>query len=98
VNSDRRRSIILGILLISGILFGILNSVPALENPDYLTKLSAIKTQVLIAVFFQSAMAAVYVCIAVLLYPIIKLKNIVKVLQSDISDLGLLELHFFLLE
>ncbi len=75
MNSYRRTSIILGILLISGILFGILNSVPALENPDYLTKLSAIKTTVLIAVFFQSAMAAVYVCIAVLLYPIIKKYN-----------------------
>lgn len=75
MNSDRRTAIILGILLISGILFGILNSVPALENTDYLTKLSAIKTQVLIAVFFQSAMAAVYVCIAVLLYPIIKKYN-----------------------
>jgi hypothetical protein len=75
VNSERRTAIILGILLIGGILFGILNSVPALENPDYLTKLSAIKTQVLIAVFFQSAMAAVYVCIAVLLYPIIKKYN-----------------------
>lgn len=75
MNSDRRTAIILGILLIAGILFGILNTVPALENPDYLTKLSAIKTQVLIAVFFQSAMAAVYVCIAVLLYPIIKKYN-----------------------
>jgi MFS family permease len=72
VNSDRRTAIILGILLISGILFGILNSVPALENPDYLTKLATIKMQVLIAVFFQSAMATVYVCIAALLYPIIK--------------------------
>ena len=49
----------LGVLLICGILFGILNSVPALENPDYLTKLSTIKTQVLIAVFFQAAMAVV---------------------------------------
>jgi hypothetical protein len=72
MNSDRITAIILGILLISAILFGILNSVPALEKPDYLVKLPAIKTQVLIAVFFQAAMAAVYVCIAVLLFPIIK--------------------------
>jgi hypothetical protein len=49
-----------------------LNSVPALEKPDYLTKLAAIKIQVLIAVIFQSAMAIAYVCIAVMLYPIIK--------------------------
>jgi hypothetical protein len=72
VDSNRRTAILLGILLISGILFGIINTVPALEYPDYLTKLSAIETQVLIAVFFQSAMAVVYVCVTVLLYPILK--------------------------
>jgi hypothetical protein len=72
MNSDRRRSVLLGVLLISGIAFGILNSVPALEYPDYLAKLSTIRTQVLIAVFFQAAMATAYVCIAVLFYPVVK--------------------------
>ncbi|WP_277750900.1 DUF4386 domain-containing protein [Anaerobacillus alkaliphilus] len=62
-------------LLITGIIFGILSSVPALEQPDYLTKLSTIKGQVLLAAFFQFIMAAVYVCIAVLLYPTIKKYN-----------------------
>ncbi len=75
MNSDRKTSLMLGILLIAGILFGILNSVPALERTDYLVKLPAIKTQVLVAVFFQSAMAAVYVGIAVLLFQIIKQYN-----------------------
>ncbi len=65
----------LGVLLLCGILFGILSSVPALENPDYLTKLSTTKTQVLIAVFFQAAMAVVYVLIAAMLYPIVKKYN-----------------------
>ncbi len=72
MNSNRRTAIILGVLLISGIVFGILNSIPTLEKADYLTELSVIKTQVMVAVFFQSAMAIVYVCIAVLFYPIIK--------------------------
>lgn len=72
MDSDRRTATILGLLLISGIVFGILNTVPALEYPDYLAKLSAIRTQVLVAVFFQAAMAVVYVCIAVLFYPIVK--------------------------
>jgi hypothetical protein len=72
VKSDKRTGILFGLLLIAGIVFGILNSVPALEYPDYLTKLATIKMQVLIAVFFQSAMATVYVCIAALLYPMIK--------------------------
>ena len=72
MNPDRRRAVLLGVLLISGIAFGILNTVPALEYPDYLAKLSTIRTQVLIAVFFQAAMATVYVCIAALSYPLVK--------------------------
>lgn len=72
MNPDRRRAVLLGVLLISAIVFGILNTVPALEYPDYLAKLSTIRTQVLIAVFFQAAMATVYVCIAVLFYPLVK--------------------------
>ena len=72
MNSERRRAVLLGVLLISGIAFGILNTVPALEYPDYLAKLSTIRTQVLTAVFFQAAMATVYVCIAVLFYPVVE--------------------------
>ncbi len=53
MNSNRRTALILGVLLISGIVFGILNSIPALEKANYLTELSAIKTQVLIAVLFM---------------------------------------------
>lgn len=68
----RRMAILLGLLLISGIVFGILNTVPALELPGYLEKLSTIRTQVLIAVFFQSAMAMAYVCIVAFFYPLIK--------------------------
>jgi hypothetical protein len=75
VNPYRSTAIALGILLISGIVLGILNSVPALEHPDYLAQLSGIRTQVLIAAFLQSAMAAVYVWIAVLFYQTIKIRN-----------------------
>jgi hypothetical protein len=70
--TERRRAVLLGVLLISAIAFGILNSVPALEYPDYLAKLATVRTQVLTAVFFQAAMATVYVCIAALSYPIVK--------------------------
>ncbi len=63
------------ILLIVGTIFGILSSIPALESQDYLIKLSSIKLQVLIAVFFQFAMASVYVLIAVIIYPVIKKYN-----------------------
>ncbi len=63
------------ILLIVGTIFGILSSIPALESQDYLIKLSSIKLQVLIAVFFQFAMASVYGLIAVIIYPVIKKYN-----------------------
>ena len=72
MKSDRRTASILGLLLISGTVFGILNTVPALEFPNYLAKLSTIRTQVLIAVFFQAAMAIAYACIAILFFQIIK--------------------------
>jgi hypothetical protein len=73
--ANRKIAITFGVFLITGILFGILNTVPALEYPDYLTQLASIKRQVLMAVFFQFTMATVYVCVAVLLYPIIKKYN-----------------------
>lgn len=75
MDMNRKISITFGILLIFGIIFGIFSSVPALEYQDYLLILSSIKLQVLIATFFQFAMAFVYLCIAVLLYPVIKQYN-----------------------
>jgi len=75
VNINRKTAIILGILIISGILSGILSSVPALEKTDYLTKLSTIETRVLVAVFFQAVMALAYTGITILLYPIVKRFN-----------------------
>jgi hypothetical protein len=75
MKSDRNISVAYGILLVAGIIFGIFSSVPALEEPDYLVKLSSIKIQVLIAVCSQCAMAIVYTLIAVIAYPIIKPYN-----------------------
>jgi hypothetical protein len=72
MNPNRKIARTFGVLLIAGIVFGIFSSVPALEQPDYLTKLASIRVQVLVAVFCQFAMATVYVGISVLLFPIIK--------------------------
>lgn len=72
LNINKRISMTFGILIITSIIAGIFSSVPVLEKPDYLTKLSSIKLQVLIAVFFQCLMAISYTWIAVLLYPIVK--------------------------
>ena len=75
MNTNKKTARVFGVLLIAGVVFGIFSSVPALEYPDYLTQLASIKVQVLVAVFCQSAMAIVYTCIAVLLYPILKKYN-----------------------
>ncbi|WP_371925896.1 DUF4386 domain-containing protein [Halobacillus sp. A5] len=75
IKPNRRTAIFLGLLLISSFVFGILSSVPMLQKPDFLEKLSEIEMQVLIATFFQAAMAVVYVFITVLFYPIIKIYN-----------------------
>jgi Domain of unknown function (DUF4386) len=72
MNPNRKIARAFGLLLIAGLVFGIFSSVPALEYPDYLFKLASIRTQVLMALFCQFAMATVYACIAVLLFPIIK--------------------------
>jgi hypothetical protein len=72
VTSERKTAIALGILLILGIAFGMANTVPALEKPDYLATLATMRTRVLVAVFFQAAMAIAYVCIAALFYQVIK--------------------------
>ena len=71
----RNTSLTFGILIILGMIFGILSSVPALELPDFLSKLATIKKQVLLAAFFQFAMACVYALITVFLYPVIKKYN-----------------------
>lgn len=75
MKSMRKTAISYGLLLIFGLVFGILSSVPALEYSGYLEKLSKMETQVLAATFSQAAMAVVYVMIAVLLYPIIRSYN-----------------------
>jgi len=61
-----------GALLLTGIVFGVLSSVPALEYPDYLVKLPTLETQVLVAVFAQAAMALTYAWIAALTHRLVK--------------------------
>lgn len=75
MKSLRRKSLLYGLLLIAGILFGVINTVPALEAGDYMIKLPALETEVLTAVFFQAAMAVVYVVSTTLMYPLIKRGN-----------------------
>ena len=75
METNRRTAITFGLLLVAAIICGILNSVPAIEAPDYLEKLGAIESKIFVAVFFQAAMAIIYVAIAVIMYPIVKMDS-----------------------
>jgi hypothetical protein len=73
--TTRRTAIVFGGLLIAAIVCGVLNSIPALEAPDYLETLALREPRILVAVFFQAAMAVIYVAIAVIVYPLVKIDS-----------------------
>ncbi|KAF0216399.1 MAG: hypothetical protein FD174_3689 [Geobacteraceae bacterium] len=75
MNSDKKIARIAGALFITATVAGILSVVSIIEDPDYLIKISANENQVLIGAFFQFIMAAAYVGIAILLYPILRKYN-----------------------
>lgn len=72
---NRKTAVTLGLMLIAALVCGIFSSVPALEEPDYLTRLASIESRVFAAVFFQAMMAIIYVIIAVITYPIVKIDS-----------------------
>ncbi len=75
MNSDRKSAIIAGVLFIIGTVAGLLSVVSVIEDPDFLIKVSTNENQVLRGAFFQFIMAAVYVGIAITLYPILRKYN-----------------------
>jgi len=75
METNRRTAVAFGVLLISAIVCGVLNSVPAIETPGYLERLASIEPRILVAVFFQAAMATIYVAIAVIMYPIVRIDS-----------------------
>ncbi len=75
MKSERKITIIAGVLFIIGMVAGILSIAPAIDAPDYLIKASANSNQVIIGTFFQFVIATAYVGIAILLYPILRRYN-----------------------
>lgn len=59
--------------MIAALVCGVFSSVPQIEEPDYLGKLASIEPRVFAAVVFQALMAIIYVSIAAITYPIVKL-------------------------
>lgn len=72
---NRQTAVIFGLLLIAGIICGVFSSVLPIEEADYLSQLQSIESEILVAVFFQAAMAVIYVAVAVVTYPIVKMDS-----------------------
>jgi len=77
MNSNRKTSIIVGVLYIAGTVAGIMSIVfgPNLDAPDFLANLSANKDQVFIRGLLEFTMAVLTVGIPIFLYPILKRYN-----------------------
>jgi hypothetical protein len=75
MKSHRKAAAIAGVLIITGMVAGVLSISPAIDAPDYLTKASANANQVITEAFFQFVMAAAYVGMGILLYPIFRRYN-----------------------
>jgi hypothetical protein len=75
--NPRNRARIVGVLFIIGTVSGILSvfTIGALRDPDYLTAVSANKTQIITGVFLVLIMGLALVPIPAILYPIFKKYN-----------------------
>ena len=74
MNSNRKTSIIVGVLYIAGTAAGIISAVfgPDLDAPDFLAKLSANQNRVMTDALLEFTMAVMIVGISIYLYPILK--------------------------
>jgi hypothetical protein len=78
MNSLKKTAVIVGVLFIISTVAGVLNlgfSVPLLDDPDYLAKISANENQWLIGVFLDLICAGAFVGIAVVILPVLKRFN-----------------------
>jgi hypothetical protein len=78
MNSNRKTAIIVGVLFITATVAGILSVVfsgSILDAPDYLIKVSANESQVIIGALFVLIMAFACTGIAIWLYPVIRKHN-----------------------
>jgi hypothetical protein len=75
VDPYRVISIVVGILYILGFVAGILSIAPAIDNSDYLANSSLSSNQINRAAYFQFLMAFIYIGVAILLFPILKIYN-----------------------
>lgn len=72
MSSDRKASMIGGLLIIAGIIVGILSIVPSVEGDNYLTEVYPNKNSLLTGALFQFFLVPIYIGFALVLYPILK--------------------------
>ena len=75
MNTHRRATMIAGVLILMSIIFGVLSVVPAIEEPDYLVRISEHEHQIIGGAFFQFLMMPAYVGFALCLYPSLKMTH-----------------------
>lgn len=97
MNTYRKNAIIVGVLFITATVAGILSAVfsgPILDGQDYLTKVSANETQLIIGALLELIMGFAVVGIAIWLYPVLEKQN--KALALGSVGARLIEGVFFL--
>jgi len=74
MDSNRKTAIIVGVLFITVLVSSLLSGVfsGSIDDPDYLTAVSANENQVLIGVLFQLTLVASVVAIPIMMFPILK--------------------------
>ena len=74
MDSTRKTAIIVGVLFITALVSSMLSGVfsGSIDDPDYLTAVSANENKVLIGVLFQVILTASVVAIPILMYPIFR--------------------------
>ena len=77
MDSNRKTAIIVGVLFITALVSSMLSGVfsGSINDPDYLTAVSANENQVLIGVLFQLILTASVVAIPIMMFPILKKYN-----------------------
>jgi hypothetical protein len=77
MDSNRKTAIIVGVLFITVLVSSMLSGVfsGSINDPDYLTAVSANENQVLVGVLFQLSLTASVVAIPIMMFPILKKQN-----------------------
>jgi hypothetical protein len=77
MDSNRKTARIVGVLFITALVSSMLSGVfsGSIDDPDYLTAVSANENQVLVGVLFQLSLTASVVAIPIIMFPIFKKQN-----------------------